>query len=69
MVRFSRTVISANRLWSWGTKQIPRASNWSGRSPLTLFPFRRISPDRGRRMPHTTLRRVDFPAPFGPMMQ
>src|SRR5205809_8051806 len=39
-----------------------------GGSPATSSPFRRIRPDVGLSTPVRQLKKVDLPAPFGPMM-
>ena len=65
---FSRTVISGNRLWAWGTRTIPLVMIWRGASPTSDSPRKAIPPRRGRRMPLIVDSKVDFPDPLGPTM-
>ena len=39
-----------------------------GGSPVTSCPANRIAPDDGRKTPVRQLKKVLFPAPFGPIM-
>ncbi len=65
---FSRTVISGNRLWAWGTCEIP-GQDLPRREAGDGLTAERISPWRGRRRPLIVAISVDLPAPLGPTTQ
>jgi len=66
--RFSFTLRLGKTFASCGTNAIPSALISRGARPVMSRPSSRTAPRLGRRMPATTLRSVDLPAPFGPMM-
>jgi hypothetical protein len=47
---------------------MPRATSSWGRHEVMSSPLKVIVPERGESNPKSTFRRVDFPAPFGPMI-
>ena len=51
----------------WNVRAMPRPTIALGRRPTMLWPSKRISPWSGASSPVTTLKKVVFPAPFGPI--
>src|ERR1039457_4564850 len=66
---FSTTLISANGFRFWNERATPsRAITW-GTIPVISSPFRNTLPLLGRQLPVMALKKVVFPAPFGPMTE
>src|SRR3954471_12881534 len=64
---FSSVVSAGNGRTIWKVRPMPSCAVWLGRRPRIDFPSKRISPVLGASAPVITLKRVVFPAPFGPM--
>src|SRR5207253_4040919 len=65
---FSSTVSSPSSREIWKVRTRPIRARSSARRPRMLRPSKITSPDCGASSPPSTLKSVDLPAPFGPMM-
>jgi hypothetical protein len=65
---FSSTVRPPSSREIWNVRTSPARARRSGRKPRMLAPSNRTSPASGSIAPASTLKSVDLPAPFGPMM-
>src|SRR5690349_13721327 len=65
---FSSTVSSPSSREIWKVRTRPMLARSSARRPRMLRPSKTTSPDSGTSSPPSTLKSVDLPAPFGPMM-
>ena len=65
---FSNTVRRGKMLVTWKLRASPRRLTWCGLRPVISTPSSRIEPRVGANRPLTRLKRVDLPAPLGPMI-
>src|SRR5712691_4423738 len=66
-ITFSRTVRDRNSRGIWNVFASPRSTISYGGRPSIRSPRKTICPASGAYVPITRLKRVDFPAPFGPI--
>src|SRR5262249_4346907 len=66
-ITFSRTVRSPKSSSRWNVRAMPRRARLYGASELISRASRRIAPELGLSKPHTALKSVVLPAPFGPI--
>ena len=64
---FSLTVRGAKILRPSGTWLMPIFTIFSAGTVVISWPLKEIEPSRGRSMPESERRMVDFPAPLAPM--
>src|SRR5437588_8773250 len=64
----SRMVISSNVAGTWWVRARPSRACASGNARVTSAPLNTTEPPVGGSSPARQLKKVDFPAPFGPMM-
>src|SRR5262245_56418702 len=65
---FSSVVALGRMLVIWYERAMPFCEMRSGGNPVMSSPLKRIRPAEGRSTPVRQLKKVLFPAPFGPMM-
>src|SRR6185437_6359352 len=63
----SRIVISSKVAGTWKVRPMPSRACASGEARVTSVPSKRTRPPVGWRSPERQLKKVDLPAPFGPM--
>src|ERR1700730_12243237 len=68
MRTFSKAVTLGRMLVIWYERAMPLREMRSGESPVMSSPLNSIRPEVGRRIPVRQLKKVLFPAPFGPMI-
>src|SRR3954452_18584081 len=64
---FSSTVMSSNVAGTWNVRPIPRSACSSGELRVTSISSNRMRPVVGSVSPARQLKKVDLPAPFGPI--
>src|SRR5690348_2845010 len=64
---FSRTVMSSNVAGTWKVRPMPSRACVAAEALVTSTPSKRMRPSLGRRSPAMQLKKVDLPAPLGPM--
>src|SRR5579864_1652311 len=64
---FSRIVMSSNVAGTWKVRPIPRRACASAVSRVTSVPSKTMRPLVGARSPAMQLKKVDLPAPLGPI--
>ncbi len=67
--RLSRTLRLSKTLGTWNFRAMPRRAKWCSGRPTTSCPSNLMRPPDGRRDPHSILKNVLLPAPFGPMIE
>src|SRR5438552_3906492 len=65
---FSKTLLRGKMLVTWKLRESPRRLMRQGREPAISSPCILIDPLVGAKRPLTRLKRVDLPAPLGPMI-
>src|SRR5437899_1862794 len=68
MRTFSSVVALGRMLVIWYERAMPFCEMRLGGSPVMSSPLNKMRPDEGRNTPVRQLKKVLFPAPFGPMM-
>src|SRR5260221_1111063 len=64
---FSRMVMSSKVAGTWKVRPMPSRACVSGGALVTSTPSKRMRPSLGRKSPAMQLKKVDLPAPLGPM--
>ena len=67
--RFSSTVSSSSTLATWNLMLIPSRATRNASQPVMSRPRKRTVPELGRMAPLRILKKVDLPAPLGPITQ
>src|SRR5579885_2621391 len=64
---FSRMLMSSKVAGTWKVRPIPSRARASGAARVMSTPLKRMRPSVGARSPAMQLKKVDLPAPFGPI--
>src|SRR4051794_1141873 len=67
IMTFSTTLMLPNVCGSWKVRASPSSARRSGEREVTSCPCNSTVPEVGERSPVRQLKKVDLPAPFGPM--
>src|ERR1700727_3142175 len=59
--------MSSNVVGTWNVRAIPARARTSGNARVTSVPAKTILPEVGMVSPARQLKKVDLPAPFGPI--